>query len=357
MITTQVLLIRSIDPQPELIARAAAIIRAGGLVAFPTETVYGLGADALNRDAVARIFAAKGRPVYDPLIVHIAEPAELPRVARAVPEIALRLAERFWPGPLTLVLPRAAAVPTAVTAGLETVAVRCPDHPVALALIKASQTPIAAPSANRFGRTSPTTARHVFDDLNGRIDLILDAGPTPIGVESTVLDLTGSRPTILRPGGVPREALEAELGPVAVRESVSPTAEAGLPSPGLLARHYAPKATLRLFVGPTEAMLKAMRGEAQTYLGQGRRVGVLVADEDATAFADLDVIGETVGPAEDLDTVAQRLFGALRALDAQGVEVILARDFGAHGLGTAIRDRLRRAADIIIDASVESPTG
>ncbi|MCX7669187.1 MAG: L-threonylcarbamoyladenylate synthase [Anaerolineae bacterium] len=351
---TQTLSVRSCDPEPEIIARAAAIVRGGGLVAFPTETVYGLGADALNAAAVARIFAAKGRPVYDPLIVHIASPAELGRVARDVPETARRLAERFWPGPLTLVLPRAAAVPTIVTAGLDTVAVRCPDHPVARALIAAGGTPIAAPSANRFGRTSPTTAQHVLDDLNGRIELILDAGPTPIGVESTVLDLTGPTPTILRPGGTPREALEAVLGPVAMRSEPGPAAEAGLPSPGLPARHYAPRAELRLFLGPTAAALKAMRAEAATQIAARRRVGILVADEDAAAFADLDVIGETVGPADNLNAVAQRLFGALRALDAQGVDLILARDFSAHGLGTAIRDRLRRAADVTVIASTES---
>ncbi|MEJ5197321.1 MAG: L-threonylcarbamoyladenylate synthase [Anaerolineae bacterium] len=353
MLRTQTLLVRPTDPEPEIIARAAAIVRSGGLVAFPTETVYGLGADALNEEAVARIFAAKGRPVYDPLIVHIFSPAELPRVARAVPETAHRLAERFWPGPLTLVLPRAPAVPTIVTAGLDTVAVRCPDHPVALALIASSGTPIAAPSANRFGRTSPTTAQHVLDDLNGRVELILDAGPTPIGVESTVLDLTGPTPTILRPGGTPREALEAELGPVAVRGEQVPLSEAGMPSPGLLSRHYAPRAELRLFVGPTEAALRAMRADAEEHIAAHRRVGILVADEDAAAFADLDVIGETVGPADNLNIVAQRLFGALRALDAQGVDLILARDFSAHGLGTAVRDRLRRAADVTVIAAAE----
>lgn len=356
MITTQVLPVRPTDPQPERIARAAAIIRGGGLVAFPTETVYGLGADALNQEAVARIFAAKGRPVYDPLIVHIASPDELTRVAKDVPETARRLAERFWPGPLTLVLPRATAVPMIVTAGLETVAVRCPNHPVALALIQASGTPIAAPSANRFGRTSPTTARHVLDDLNGRIELVLDGGPTPIGVESTVLDITGSSPVILRPGGVTREALEAILGPVAVREH-TPISEGGMPSPGLLERHYAPRAELRLFIGPTDVILPTMRDEARAQIAAGRRVGVLVADEDAATFADLDVIGETVGSAEDHHTVAQRLFGALRALDAQGVEVILARDFGAHGLGSAIRDRLRRAAAVVVNVTPGAATG
>ncbi len=347
---TEVLLVHPSDPEPAIIARAVTIIREGGLVAFPTETVYGLGADALNEAAVARIFAAKGRPAYDPLIVHIASLEDISRVAGEVPGVALRLAERFWPGPLTLVLPRANAVPTIVTAGRDTVAVRCPDHPVALALIRASRTPIAAPSANRFGRTSPTTAQHVLDDLSGCVDLILDAGPTPIGVESTVLDLTRAVPTILRPGGVPREALEEEIGPVTLLEQ-APTAEVGMPSPGLLARHYAPRAELRLFLGPSDAVLRAMRREAQIHIAANRRVGILVADEDAAAFADLDLVGETVGPAGDLNTVARRLFGALRALDAQGVDVILARDFGAHGLGTAVRDRLRRAADVIVQAT------
>jgi L-threonylcarbamoyladenylate synthase len=345
---TQVLVVRPTDPEPELIAQAAAVIRRGGLVAFPTETVYGLGADALSADAVARIFAAKGRPPHDPIIVHVADPAALTRVAREVPEVARRLAERFWPGPLTLVLPRAEAVPPIVTAGRDTVAVRCPDHPVALALIRAAATPIAAPSANRFGHTSPTTAQHVLDDLGGRIDLVLDAGPTPIGVESTVLDLTRDVPTILRPGGLPREALEEVLGPVAVLER-APASEEGLPSPGLLPRHYAPRAGLHLFTGPPEAVLGAMRREAEAQVAAGRRVGLLVANEDAAAFADLDLVVEAVGPAGDLEVVARRLFGALRALDARRVEVILARDFGARGLGLAIRDRLRRAADRVVE--------
>jgi L-threonylcarbamoyladenylate synthase len=345
---TQVVLVRSNNPEPEVIARAAAVIRRGGLVAFPTETVYGLGADALNPAAVARIFTAKGRPAHDPIIVHVAGPADLPLVAQEVPEMARHLAETFWPGPLTLVLPRAEAVPPTVTAGRDTVAVRCPDHPVALALIRTAETPIAAPSANLFGVPSPTTAQHVLDDLAGRVELILDAGPTPIGVESTVLDLTRTVPTILRPGGLPREALEAVLGPVAVLERIKPP-EAGLPSPGLLPRHYAPEAELHLFTGPPEAVREAMRREAQAQMAAGRRVAVLVADEDAGDFAGLDLVVETVGSAGDLGSVARRLFGALRALDARGVEIILARDFGSRGLGLAIRDRLRRAASKVVE--------
>jgi len=348
---TQVVPVRSDDPEPEVIAQAARVIRRGGLVAFPTETVYGLGADALNPAAVARIFAAKGRPAHDPIIVHLAGPADLPLVAQEVPEVARRLAKTFWPGPLTLVLPRAEAVPPTVTAGRDTVAARCPNHPVALALIRAAETPIAAPSANRFGGPSPTTAQHVLDDLAGQVELILDAGPTPIGVESTVLDLTRAVPTILRPGGLPREALEAVLGPVAVLERVK-APETGLPSPGLLPRHYAPRAELHLFIGPLQAVREAMRREAQAQVADGRRVGILVADEDVVAFAGLDLVVEAVGPAEDLSAVAHRLFGALRALDASGVEVILARDFGSHGLGLAVRDRLRRAASKVVEISL-----
>jgi L-threonylcarbamoyladenylate synthase len=244
------------DPDPRLIAEAAAIIRAGGLVAFPTETVYGLGADGLNPAAVARIFEAKERPSTDPLILHIAEPETLLQLVREAPPVALELARRFWPGPLTLVLPKQPGVPDIVTAGLATVAVRMPAHPVALALIRAARTPIAAPSANRFGRTSPTTARHVQDDLGDRIDLILDAGPTPIGVESTVLDLTRPVPTILRPGGLPREALEGLLGPVAVQTHL---AEGPMPSPGLLPKHYAPRAPMILVIGPPPRMRATLR--------------------------------------------------------------------------------------------------
>ncbi len=340
---TQVLPINPEQPAAEAIGRAAEVIRRGGLVAFPTETVYGLGADALNPAAVARIFSAKGRPAYDPLIVHVAEAADLARVARAVPEVAGRLAAAFWPGPLTLVLPRAEIVPLIVTAGGPTVAVRCPAHPVALALIRAAATPIAAPSANRFGEPSPTTAQHVLNDLAGRFDLLLDGGPTPVGVESTVLDLTRDPPTILRPGGVTREALAAALGQVATLERGTSAAET-LSSPGLLERHYAPRAELWLFTGPRARVLAAMRQYAHEAAQAGRRVAALVADEDLAALADAPLLLQSVGPATDLALVARNLFAALRHLDMQGVDVILARDLGPEGLGLAVRDRLTRAA-------------
>lgn len=336
--------IRPVDarnPDPRLIAEAAAVIRAGGLVAFPTETVYGLGADGLNPVAVARIFEAKERPPTDPLILHIAEPEALHPLVLETPPVALELARRFWPGPLTLVLPKRPVVPDIVTAGLPTVAVRMPAHPVALALIRAAGTPIAAPSANRFSRTSPTTARHVQDDLGDRIDLILDAGPTPIGVESTVLDLTRPVPTILRPGGLPREALEAVLGPVAVQTRID---EGPQPSPGLLPRHYAPRTPMILVIGPPPEMRAAMRELVARHAAQGYRIGLLIAEEDRAATADLPVETAVLGPEGDLETVARRLYEGLRELDARGLSLIIARDFGERGLGLAVRDRLTRAA-------------
>jgi len=333
-----------VDPQrpdPEVIGRAAAILRQGGLVAFPTETVYGLGADGLNPAALARLFEAKGRPATDPVILHIADPDALPQLAQEVPPAAWTLVRRFWPGPLTLVLPKRPIVPDLATAGLPTVAVRMPAHPVALALIRAAGVPIAAPSANRFGRTSPTTAQHVWEDLAGRIDLILDAGPTPIGVESTVVDLTRPVPTILRPGGLPREALEAAIGPVAVfdRAVIGPA-----PAPGMLPQHYAPRAAMVVLIGPGERLRPRLRELAARYLREGYRVGALIAEEDRAALADLPVATAVLGAEADLEGIARRLYRAMRELDAQGVDLILARDFGAHGLGLAIRDRLIRAA-------------
>lgn len=333
-----------IDPQspdPHIIASAAEVIRAGGLVAFPTETVYGLGADGLNPAAVARIFEAKERPPEDPLILHIADTDTLSALVRDPPPVVLDLCRRFWPGPLTLVLPKKPVVPDIVTAGLPTVAVRMPAHPVALALIRAAGTPIAAPSANRFGRTSPTTARHVWDDLGNRIDLILDGGATPIGVESTVLDLTRPVPTILRPGGLSREVLESVLGPVAVRTHVEVEP---VSAPGMFPRHYAPQAEMVLLLGSPPDLHRSLREIARRYTADGHRVGLLIAEEDRAALADLPVEMAVVGPEDDLETVARNLYQALRGLDERGVSVIIARDFGSQGLGLAIRDRLMRAA-------------
>lgn len=332
---------------PKNIARAAEIIQNGGLVAFPTETVYGLGANALDADAVTRIFVAKERPSHDPLIVHLSGLDQLPAVARSAPPAAQALAAAFWPGPLTLVLPKQPAVPALVTSGLDTVAVRVPDHPVAQALLAAAGVPIAAPSANRFGHTSPTTAQHVWHDLHSRIDAILDGGPTPIGVESTVLDVSTAPPRILRPGGVTAEMLEAVIGPVvALRREAA--GDDGLPSPGLLETHYAPRAELIFCQGPAAA--EALAAELVAALAAGRRVGVLALDAEADELAQAGALVYPLGA--DLSSVARRLYAGMRWLDAQEVDVILCRDFGSDGLGLAIRDRLTRAAARLVNSGL-----
>ncbi len=340
---------RTLPADAASIQEAATILAAGGLVAFPTETVYGVGADALNPDAVARIFTAKGRPAEDPLIVHLAQLSDLPRVTKGYPAVVDHLAAHCWPGPLTLVLPRGPAVPYGVTAGRETVAVRIPAHPVARALIAAAGTPVAAPSANRFGHTSPTSAAHVLADLHGRIAMVLDGGPATLGVESTVLDLSGPIPTLLRPGGVSLETLRDLLGEVAVGGRAAPTG--GQVAPGLLDRHYAPDNALHLCIGPDTACQAWLQQAARTQMAAGRRVGLLIPDEDVALFADLAVDIEPLGPASDPLAIAARLYAALRALDARQPDLILARDVGEAGIARAIRDRLTRAAATVHDGS------
>jgi len=327
------------SPDPDAIGRAAERLRQGGLVAFPTETVYGLGADALNRDAVRRIFAAKGRPATDPLIVHIADVESAGALTARLPPVVHALATRFWPGPLTLVLPRSAQVPDEVTAGLATVAIRVPAHPIARALMAAACLPIAAPSANLFSRPSPTTAAHVLEDLDDLIDILLDGGPTTVGVESTVLDVSDDVPVILRPGAVTREMLLELLPRVDVRGG--PPDGGPMPSPGMLEKHYSPRAPLTLYDGDRTAVLARLRTDAAALIAQGIAVGIIVADDDnidiGTTF--------TLGPANDAAVAASRLYRGLRALDALRVGVILARQFpSSDGLGSAVRDRLSRAA-------------
>ncbi|HXY39537.1 MAG TPA: L-threonylcarbamoyladenylate synthase [Vicinamibacteria bacterium] len=311
---------------PQAIAEAAAVVRGGGLVAFPTETVYGLGANAFDPRAVARVFEAKARPSFDPLIVHLADAASLPRVAASVDSRVDQLARRFWPGPLTLVLPKTDAVPEIVTSGLDTVGVRVPAHPAAHALLVAAATPIAAPSANPFGYVSPTTAAHVVEQLADAVEVVLDGGPCRVGVESTILSLAQHPPAILRPGGLAREELEACLGtPLAVvAGSERPTA------PGQLVVHYATRTPLRILDGPAQA----------APAGAGR-VGLLaLRPTAATSFAAIEVLAED----GDLATAAARLFAALRRLDALSLDLLLAEPCPERGLGLAIMDRLRRAA-------------
>ncbi|GAB4482178.1 MAG: L-threonylcarbamoyladenylate synthase [Anaerolineales bacterium] len=338
-------------PDPALLAEAAQAILAGQLVAFPTETVYGLGANALDRQAVQRIFLAKGRPAEDPLIVHLEDSQLLPQVAREIPPLAETLARTFWPGPLTLVLPKQEQVLDEITAGLSTVAVRVPAHPVALGLLRASGVPIVAPSANRFGHVSPTTAQHVWDDLAGLIAGILDGGATNVGVESTVLDLTCSPPRLLRPGGVTLEALQKQIGHVVYlpQQDQKEGQWTAQHSPGLLAKHYAPRAELWLFAGERKRALQNMRQTAEQACRSGRRVGVLVGEEDRTFFSTLPLVVYSLGSEQQYDQIAKRLYAGLRALDQQGVDLILAREFEVSGLGLAIRDRLRRAASQVIE--------
>ncbi|HEV2460854.1 MAG TPA: L-threonylcarbamoyladenylate synthase [Ktedonobacterales bacterium] len=330
----------------DAIERAAELLRQGGLVAFPTETVYGLGADATNMAAVEGIFRAKERPHSDPLIVHLADASELLTVAAEAPPAAWELAGRCWPGPLTLILPRSEAIPAVVAAGGPTVGVRVPSHPVARGLIRAAGVPVAAPSANRFTHTSPTTAEHVLADLDGRIDCLLDGGPCAVGVESTVLDLTVEPPRVLRPGAVTLEALRELLpGILGPAEASATTSRADMArAPGQMERHYAPQTRLVIFDAQGEAALAALRAEAEGAVNRGERVGALLADEEVDMLGGLALTVERLGSQRDLAEVSRRLYAALRALDAQGLDVILAHTFGTEGLGLAIWDRLRRAA-------------
>ncbi|HEX2917087.1 MAG TPA: L-threonylcarbamoyladenylate synthase [Edaphobacter sp.] len=325
------------------ILRASEILRGGGTVAFPTETVYGLGANALDSAAVAKIFAAKERPGWDPVIAHVSERGMVDRIAEVSPE-AEGLMKAFWPGPLTLLLPRKQSVPDSVTAGRPLVGVRMPAHPVALELIRRAGVPVAAPSANRFGRTSPTSATHVLEDLDGRIDAVLDGGPTSVGVESTVIGPSedGSGWLIYRPGGVSKEALERVLGGAKVavfRPAELQSAPQSLPSPGVGIRHYAPRARLVLVTEhPLERMVV---DEVERLSASGAVVGVMLPEGWSAASAKRVF---DWGPWSDAETLARRLFAGLRWLDEAGAAVIVCPVPETGGIGEAVRDRLRKAA-------------
>jgi L-threonylcarbamoyladenylate synthase len=337
---------RALAPDAAGIAAAAGILAHGGLVAFPTETVYGLGANALDASAAAGIFTAKGRPADDPLIVHVLAVEDVARVAQVVEGVAT-LARRFWPGPLTLVLPKRAIVPDVVTAGLPSVAVRVPAHPVAQALLRATGLPLAAPSANRFGHTSPTRAAHVLADLDGRIDAVLDGGATQVGLESTIVDLASEAPRLLRPGGVAAEDVEEVLGRALALPRPTDRPEA----PGMLPTHYAPRTPLILIAGPAPAARDRLAQEVSGALGRRLRVGVLLLEDDRELLD--GVVAERVGSYAQPDVSAARLFDALRALDVRQCDVLFARELAEpqRGLGRALADRLRRAATRVIDTS------
>jgi L-threonylcarbamoyladenylate synthase len=332
-------------PDPKVIQTAAEIIRRGGLVAFPTETVYGLGADALNGEAVLALFAAKKRPLDNPPIVHVADPTEVERLVLEVPPKAKLLMEKFWPGPLTLIFKRSNLVPKVTTAGLDTIAIRMPKHKVALGLIEQSCCPIAAPSANLAGKPSPTTARHVYEDLYGRIDAILDGGATNIGVESTVVDLSVDPPILLRPGGAPYETLKQFLGDLKLHPFVEAEQELSLieiRSPGMAHKHYAPKAEVILVEGKIPAVTKKIQTLCESQRLEGKKVGILATDETCRGYQ-ANVV-RSLGSRSNLAAIAQNLFRLLRDVDAQGVDVILAEGVSSEGLGLAVMNRLRKAS-------------
>jgi L-threonylcarbamoyladenylate synthase len=332
--------------------RAAELLQAGGLVAFPTETVYGLGGNALDPEASRKIYAAKGRPSDNPLIVHVAELDAVPPLVQEVPEQAKRLMERFWPGPLTIILKASNLVPRETTGGLATVALRMPDHPVALEMIRAAGCPVAAPSANTSGRPSPTRASHVAEDLCGKIDLILDGGEVGIGVESTIVDLTGDIPVILRPGYITKAMLEEVLGTVKIDPAIAKINEGTLltgdeppKAPGMKYRHYAPKAPLTLVQGTAEAVFEKLKELAVRSKAEGQRVGIICADDAPLDFF-ADVVYH-VGSRDDRLEQAQKIYDVLRQCDEDGLDVIYADDFGLEldeDLGYAVQNRLMKAA-------------
>ena len=325
------------------LALAARLLADGELVAFPTETVYGLGAHAMDHNAVLGIFSAKGRPADNPLIVHIHDRSQLDDICE-VNDLAISLMDAFWPGPLTIILPRKEAVPSSVTAGLDTVAVRMPSHPVALALLKACNLPIAAPSANRSGKPSPTSAKHVFDDMDGRIPLIIDGGESDVGLESTVISLVGEKPCILRPGGITQAMLEEVLGPVDLAGSILRPLEKGEKalSPGMMYKHYSPDGQVTLIEGEESAVVKALRRLYAHAASEGHRACVMCFTEHVAALADCHP--HDIGSKDDPTEVAHRLFATLRGLDDEKMDVIFSEVVPPEGVGLAVMNRLGRAA-------------
>lgn len=334
---------RVVTASSEHLAQAAQLLADGQLVAFPTETVYGLGANALDADAVLHIFAAKGRPADNPLIVHVWSRAQLDGICE-VPEMAEKLMDAFWPGPLTLLMPRKSTIPDAVTAGLSTVAVRMPSHPVAAAMLKACNLPIAAPSANRSGKPSPTTAQHVLEDMDGRIPMIIDGGSCEVGVESTVLDICHGTPCILRPGGVTRAMLEKVVGEVTVAGSVLrplKTGEKAL-SPGMRYRHYSPDGQVTLVEGSEKEVVEALAALYHDAERAGHRACVMCFTEHVAALKECRP--HDIGSREHPEEVAYRLFDTLRRLDEEKMEAIFSEVVPPEGMGLAVMNRLGRAA-------------
>ncbi len=345
-VKTQIFTISAENPDPSIILYAIEKLRSGGLVAFPTETVYGLGANAFDADAVERVFEVKKRPSYDPVIVHISSISQIDKVACDIPAIAYKLAEEYWPGALTLVLNKHPQIASNVSAGLNTVAVRMPNHRIPLAMIEASNIPIAAPSANLFTKPSPTTAHHVVDDLDGHVDIILDGGICSIGLESTVLDLTSENPTVLRPGGVSIEALKKSIFNLQLNQKYIETHNGlAMPSPGMLSKHYSPNAKLLLLTGNSDIAIIHLLEIISALTSQEVKIGIMVTDEDARYFSELNIEIVKLGSENNLSEIGQNLFAQMRNLDKVNVDLILIRAVRLHGLGLAIWDRLVRASE------------
>lgn len=340
---TEVIKIDQNNMDTEALERAAAIIRDGGLVAFPTETVYGLGADALSAEASKKIYAAKGRPSDNPLIVHVAEFSDMEKIAQEMPKEAKKLADAFWPGPLTMIVCKNDKVPYETTGGMDTVAVRMPNHPVALELIRRSGGYIAAPSANTSGKPSPTLAEHVAFDMDGRIPMILDGGPVGIGIESTIVDLTEDIPMILRPGYITPKMLEKVIGEVKMDPGIIASDSLQKPkAPGMKYKHYAPKADLILVDGEEEKVVAKINALAKEAVLLGKKVGIIGTDETIDRYPEGEVV--SIGARSDEDTIAKHLYKLLRDFDEKEVDIIYSESFATPRIGQAIMNRLLKAA-------------
>ncbi len=330
------------EAQQEIL-QAGEIVKNGGLVGFPTETVYGLGGDALSAESSKKIYAAKGRPSDNPLIVHICQMDALGRIVKEIPPKASMLAKKFWPGPLTMIFQKSEAVPYETTGGLDTVAVRFPNHPVALAFIKAAGGYVAAPSANTSGRPSPTIGEHVYEDLNGRIDALLDSGSVGIGLESTIVDMTGEVPMLLRPGYVTYEMLVEVLGEVSMDTTMMHKAEGVRPkAPGMMYRHYAPKGELTIVSGESENVISYINRQIVQKKAEGRSVGVMGTSQMMSRYEACN--HKDIGDKDNEEEIAHNLYDVLRAFDSDGTEYIYSESFDTSGIGQAIMNRLLKAA-------------
>ena len=340
---TKVVTVDQEKPDLQVMRMAGEILRKGGLVAFPTETVYGLGGDGLNAGSSKKIYAAKGRPSDNPLIIHIADLESLEKIVKSVPPKAKLLAEKFWPGPLTMIFSKSSRVPYETTGGLESVAVRMPSHPVALAIIREGGGYIAAPSANTSGRPSPTRAEHVCEDLTGKIDMIVDGGAVGIGLESTIVDFTEEVPVILRPGYINQEMIQEVIGPVRMDRGLLITEEKVRPkAPGMKYRHYAPKAQLTIVQGNSSQVTAYINAQCEKAVREGKKPGVIAADETVSAYRGAVVKG--IGARNDEEEIARNLFAVLREFDEEDTDILFSEAFDTPRMGQAIMNRLLKAA-------------